>query len=152
MCALGAAAACGSDSGTGPRTTVGGIKYTARVELVEAGGTAPLLSVVATLTNTTGAPQMRTYPAGCPVRILLYRQSDNTLVYDERTRDCAPEPTATVTIDPLATADLQSGIRFPATVAGDSLPFATYKVRAAVMTEGAKQVLIDAGTYFLTGS
>ena len=144
-------AACGSDSGTGPQTEFDGVKYTAAVVLVPTGGQT-LLSVVVTLTNTGGETRSRTYPASCPVRIRLYRSADNALLYDETRRACSAEPTATVSLASLESKTLQSGVRFPGTIAGDSLPFTTYVVRAVVLTEGTKEVLINAGTYALVSS
>jgi hypothetical protein len=143
-------ASCGQDLGTEAPTEFDGIKYTAETVLVPTGGQT-LVSVVVTLQNTGTASQTRTYPASCPVRILLFRQADDVLMYDERRRECGSTPVATITIDGLSSKQLQSGVRFPSSIAGDSLPFTTYNVRAAVMTEGTKTVLINAGTYILAG-
>lgn len=143
-------ASCGTDLGTEPSTVFDGIKYTAETVLVPTGGQT-LVSVVVTLQNTGSGAQTRTYPASCPVRILLFRQTDDALMYDERRRDCSALPTATITIDGQSSKQLQSGVRFPGSIAGDSLPFTTYNVRAAVLTEGSKTVLISAGTYTLAG-
>jgi hypothetical protein len=150
--ALAALAILGcSDLGTGPPTVFGGVKYTARVVEYDVGIAAPSLvfSVVVTLTNTGTAQQTRTYPASCPVRVRLYRETDGALMYDETRRDCDPQPTATINLGGQESKELQSGIRYPSVMAGDSLPFTTYTVRAVVTTEGSKLVLVTAGTYQL---
>jgi hypothetical protein len=152
---VAAAAACSTDLGSGPPSEFDGIKYTAEVQDIVSGSSgARQFAVVVTLQNLTSSTKTRTYPATCPVRVRLYRSSDNFLAYDETLRSCSPTPTSTITIPAQGTSTLTSGVRFPATVAGDSLATGqtTYTVRAIVTTEGDKEVLIDAGTTHLRGT
>jgi len=145
---VAATTSCSGDLGSGPQTTYGNIRYTAAVQDISGtttGSTAHQFSVFVTLTNKIGASQTRTYPVNCPVLIRLYRQSDQTIVYDEtRSRDCSTT-TATVTIPGTGTAQLQSGVRFPSVILGDSLPKAVYNAKAALLTEGSQFLIIDAG-------
>jgi hypothetical protein len=151
------AAGCSTDV-SGPSTQFGGVKYTAVTNDIV---TCPLgvtsgpqchhqFSVIVTMQNTTGATLTRTYPAGCPVRVQLYRLSDNARLYDETRWACDATPVATITLPGFSTTTLSSGVRFPGNVAGDSLPLVAYTVRAVVFTEGAASVIINAGTYTLT--
>jgi hypothetical protein len=145
---------CSQDLGSGLPTEFDGVKYTAQVVQFDVGSQNPpspviVFNVTVTLTNTGTAQQTRTYPAACPVRVRLYRQADGALMYDETRRNCDPQPTATINLGGQESKTVQSGIRYPSTIAGDSLPFTTYIVRAVVPTEGAKLVLLTAGTYEL---
>jgi len=145
-----AAAACGgSASGSGPTGTgneFAGVAYSATVTEVTAS-TTRWFSVVVTLRNTTNSDVTRSYPAGCPVRIRLYRALDNALVYDETTVTCGFTEPNTFTLEPGASRTLQSGTRWPPTVVGDSLPASTYNVSAVLQTEGPQAVEISAGSY-----
>jgi hypothetical protein len=105
--------------------------------------------VIVTLQNNTGAVQTRTYPAACPVRIQLFRLSDNALLYDETRLPCDKTVTATLTLIGLGSTTLNSGVRFPGTIAGDSLPLVTYTVRVVVLTEGTSSVVLNAGSFNL---
>jgi hypothetical protein len=148
--ALGAASlsACSDDLGPGTPNSVviDGIRYTASVNEIIANNGSRQFTIIVTLSNQTSEVKTRTYPAACPVRVLLYRAADDFLVYDEEQRPCSATPTATVTISGSSTATLQSGIRFTGTVAGDSLPLTTYTARALVKTEGSREVIVNAGT------
>lgn len=146
--ALVGALACG-DGVSAPETTFDGIKYTAATNTITSANGATQFTVLVTLENTTGGTLTRTYPATCPVRIKLYRASDQALLYDESRRDCDMSITATLTIGGRETAQVSSGVRFAQNVLGDSLPSTTYNVKALVLTECTKTVLIDAGQYTL---
>jgi hypothetical protein len=161
LTALVLASGCSTDLGSGLQTEFDGVRYSATVEDIIADNDDPLNRPVArqfavnvTAENRTGVAKTRTYPAICPVRVRLYRASDDALLYDETRKDCAPAPEGTLTIEPFGTKPLTSGIRFPATIAGDSLATAStiYNVHAVVMTEGSKFVEINAGTTHLRSS
>lgn len=146
-----AAAACGGGNAkaSGPNEIGGGfdgVTYTAEVQEIIAS-TTRRFTVVATLTNTKSVAVTRVYPAGCPVRIKLHRALDNELVYDETKIPCSVTTETTVTIPPGETRTLQSGVRWPPTVLGDSLAATSYNVRAVVQTEGTRVVEVAAGTY-----
>lgn len=146
-----ALAACSDDLGSGTQSVFDGVRYTARVVTYDVGIMKPILvfAVFVTMTNTGAGQQTRTYPAACPVRLRLYRQTDGALMYDETRRSCDPQPATTITLAGQETKELQSGIRYPSTIAGDSLPFTTYLVRAVLATEGSTLVTVPAGTYQL---
>jgi hypothetical protein len=146
--ALIGAAGCGTDP-VGPKTEYGGVKYTAAVNTIQSGMSLTQFAVLVTLENMTTATVTRTYPAGCPVRIRLYRDSDGKRVYDETLRTCAFTNPATLQLTSRATFTLTSGPRLPGTVLGDSLPVATYIVHAVVQTEGTTVVEIAAGSYLI---
>lgn len=142
-CGGGNASASGpSDLGDG----FDGVEYTAEVEEI-VSETTRRFTVVAHLTNTKNESVTRTYPAGCPVRIKLHRALDNQLVYDETQLPCSVTTPTTITIAPGGTHKLQSGVRWPPTVLGDSLAATTYNVRAVVNTEGTRLVEVSAGIY-----
>jgi hypothetical protein len=145
-----AAAACGGNaSGSGPTGTnneFAGVAYTATVEEIPAL-TTRRFTVMVTLRNTTGQTVTRSYPAGCPVRIRLYRLLDGELVYDESDLECAFADPATITLAPGESKTLQSGPRWPPAVVGDSLVPSTYNVGAVLKTEGTTAVEISAGAY-----
>jgi hypothetical protein len=145
---LVAAAGCASD-GTGPVTEYDGVKYTATVATIQSGGSLTQFAVLVTLENMTTATVTRTYPAGCPVLVRLYRVGDGRRMYDETLRTCTFTDPTTIQLTSRATATLTSGPRLPGTVLGDSLPVATYIVHAVVQTEGATFVELAAGTYLI---
>ena len=149
ICAM-AAAAC-SGSSTGPSDVYGGIQYTATVSDIAGTQGTHQFAVLVTLHNTTTTTQTRTYPSGCPIRIRLYRQADNRLVYDETKITCTTTIPTTISLNPDESKTLTSGIRFPSAVIGDSLPATTYNVKAIIQTEGTKVVELTAGTYAFTG-
>lgn len=139
-------AGCGTDP-SGPKTEYDGVKYTASVNTIQSGMSLTQFAVLVKLENMTTATVTRTYPAGCPVRVRLYRESDGRLVYDETSRPCSFTEPATITLPSRTTHTLTSGPRLPGTVLGDSLPVATYTVRAVVTTEGTTHVEVLAGSY-----
>ena len=143
-----AIAGCATD-GTGPQTEFDGVKYTATVSLIQSGQSLTQFAVLVTLENMTTATVTRTYPAGCPVRVRLYRQVDGRRVYDETLRTCDFTTSATITLTSRATQTLTSGPRLPGTVLGDSLPVATYIVHAVATTEGISLVELPAGSYLI---
>ena len=145
---LTAIAGCGTNP-VGPKTEYDGVKYTAVVNTIQSNNSLTQFTVLVTLENMTTATVTRTYPAGCPVRIRLYRVTDAKLVYDETARACGFTNPATLTLTSRATIKLTSGPRLPGTVLGDSLPVATYTVHAVVSTEGTTFVEIAAGSYLI---
>lgn len=141
---------CGGDS-SGPSDQGGNLRYTARVERVQTG-TINFVTVIVSVRNTTSAVETRTYPSACPVQIRLYRLGDDALVYDETRRDCPATPTSTLEVGGLQTKELQSGLRNPTTILGDSIAAASYGVRAVVNTEGNKLIIVNAGTVNLSSN
>lgn len=145
---------CGWSLPSDPKhqTAFDGVKYTAVTnEITHPQGGLQFI-IVATLENTTNASVTRTYPAACAVSIRLYREADDALLYDETRRECNTTPTVTVTIAAHQTVELSSGVRFPSTLAGDSLPFTTYNVWAVPRSEGTRVFEIRAGTMRLRTS
>jgi hypothetical protein len=144
------AASCGGNaSASGPigvSNEFGGVAYTAEIREIVSTTTRRFM-VVVTLSNTRGIAATRTYPAGCPVRIRLYRVSDGVLVYDESKTPCAVTDPVTVTLFAGESMTLQSGVRWPPNVLGDSLAAVRYYVGAVVQTEGTQFVEIAAGVY-----
>ena len=132
--------ACGADNGITDASTVDGIKYTARITSIVSIENSQI-NVIATLQNVTSATKERTYPVGCAVRVRLYRPADGFKMYDETKRPCANETPATLSIPAGETRELASGVRFTATILGDSLPHTTYLIKVVVMTEGSGRVL-----------
>jgi hypothetical protein len=130
--------------------TVNGISATASVNEIVTysvpATTYPKIqfSVKVTLANTTGTTATVSYRTACSVRIQL-RRADDSKVYDETTRACEPG-VASLTIPAQSQQTLFSGIRFPATVLGDSLAPGRYRVVAVLQKDDAA-LLIDAGTY-----
>jgi hypothetical protein len=144
-----AVAGCATD-GTGLQTEFDGVRYTATVSTIQSGMSLTQFAVLVTLENMTTTTVSRTFPAGCPVRIRLYRQADGRLVYDETQRTCDFTTTTTIQLQSRETHTLTSGPRLPGTVLGDSLSSATYSVHGVAATEGATMVELAAGTYLLT--
>lgn len=148
--ALFAAGSCGASADgeglTGPVEEIDGVRYTARVEEILAE-TTRRFAVFVTLTNTNPESVTKTYPSGCPVRIRLYRQQDNKLQYDETKVACSVTSPASFSLAPGASQSLQSGVRWPPDVLGDTLVAVTYNVRAVVTTEGTRVVEVEAGAY-----
>jgi len=144
-------AACGNEGeivdpgSTGDTSVLGGIVLSA----VMVDVTPWYLGAQVTLTNTTDLKLERSYPAGCPVLLRLYREPDQTLVYDEGRRPCNVTTPIAFEIDAQATAVLSSGTRFNPTVAGDSIPAGTYRAAALLRITGFNPIEIDAGTYRL---
>jgi hypothetical protein len=112
----------------------------------------PVFLVVLHARNRGESAITLTYPATCPVRVRLYRLADTTLAYDETRRQCDQATIATVRIDPGKQWDIGSGFRDHGAVAGDSLPGATYIVRAVVSLDQVQSREISAGTVLLVPS
>lgn len=143
-----AVAGCGTD-GTGPQTDFDGVRYSATVSTIQSGQSLTQFTVLVTLENLTTATVTRTYPAGCPVRVRLYRQADGARVYDEVLLTCSVTTPATITLTSRESKTLTSGPRTPASVLGDSLTAGTYIVHGVAQTEGATFVELNGGTYFI---
>lgn len=137
-----AAGACGAGVSE-PQTVVGGLVYTARVSDILGANSQDEFTLIVSVRNATGSPQMITYPTLCPVRIQLYRDSDSALLYDETRVPCDMTMTTTNTID--LEAIVLTRTRFTNDIAGDSIPNALYRVKAAVFTNGSAPVIVDAG-------
>lgn len=125
-----------------------GISYSAEVSEVQFDGSTKMLVTLSILNNSI-APIALTYPAGCPVRIRLYRPADNVRVYDETRVTCQLTTPATITVSPQASRSLGSGFRSMAAIVGDSLQFAAYRVVAVPRTEGDNIIEVPAGTVVL---
>ena len=136
-------------SGNG-QNTLDGIALTAQVvEVVHSATSVKQVSLHVTLTNTTNAAVVRSYPAGCPVLIRLYRVQDLALVYDEGQQPCGFTTPTDVRLEPGASATLTSGLRFPWTITGDSLSAGAYYAAALLRITGVNLIEVDAGIYSL---
>jgi hypothetical protein len=107
------------------------------------------VTIQVTLTNTTASAVERSYPAGCPVLIRLYREPDQVLVYDEGRRPCAVTTPIAFRLDAQESFVLTSGARYNPSVAGDSLPAGRYRAAALLRITGLNPIEIDAGSYRL---
>jgi hypothetical protein len=148
-CAL-ALGACSSEEDaalTEPAATPGIVYSASASETLIDGGYRLLVTL--SIENTTVAPVTLTYPATCPIRIRLYRPSDNALVYDETRVPCASDESATLTLSPQTTRSLGSGFRRMGAIMGDSIVVASYRVVAVPRTEGARVLEISAGSVVL---
>jgi hypothetical protein len=83
------------------------------------------------------------------VRLRLYRESDQVLVYDEGRMPCTVTTPVGLRIDAQATVVLTSGNRYNPSIAGDSLPPGMYRGAALLRITGLNPIEIDAGTYRL---
>lgn len=144
-----AVAGCGTD-GTGPQSDFDGVRYSAMVSTIQSGQSLTQFTVLVTLENLTTATVTRTYPAGCPVRVRLYRAADGVRVYDEMMLTCSVTTPATITLTSRESKTLTSGPRTPASVLGDSLQGGNYTVHGVAQTEGATFVELGAGSYLIT--
>jgi hypothetical protein len=137
--------------GGGGGQVFGDIAYVASVAEIEHTLTeVKQLSVQVDLTNQTGEQLARAYPAGCPVRVRLYRPLDGALVYDESRTPCTAENPVDFTIGPHGTVQPASGPRNPWFVHGDTIAApATYNAAALVRIVGQNPIEIDSGTYRL---
>lgn len=151
------AAACGWSEVTPPEqapdetenTAAANVQYSATVKNIEIlRGTPPFIAILR-IQNAGRQMVTLTYPASCPVRIRLYREADSVRVYDETVRPCGSETTATLRLAPGQQWDIGSGVRYPATVAGDSLEPGSYIVRVVPQTAHDGTVEIVAGTFVL---
>ncbi len=107
------------------------------------------LTLRVTLRNTTTNAITISYPAGCPVRIRLYRLLDGARVYDEARLACGAPELVPFRIDARASRALHSGWRTVCFVRGDSLPVGEYRAAAIVQLVGDAPVEVEAGPYFL---
>ncbi len=136
------------DGATEP--TVNGLSATASVTEIVTNSSPPTtfpkiqFNVKVTLANGTASPISVTYRPGCSVRIQL-RAADDSRLYDETTRDCAPG-LATLSVPRQSEQILFSGIRFPNSVLGDSLTAGRYRVVAVVQRDDAP-LFVEAGHY-----
>jgi hypothetical protein len=144
--------ACGSEGGVvdplgNGEFMLDGLEVTAAVTSVPGAG--PPLAVLVTLRNTTSATIVRTYPAGCPVRIRLFRLDDDTALYDETAHECLGTTPVEISVAPGASKVLTSGTRSPWAIHGDSLAGATYRFAAVLRIVGENPIELDAGLYKL---
>jgi hypothetical protein len=134
-------------------TVLSGVSVAASV--IEVDGTAGTgsrvkrMSVDVTLTNTTSSSIEYSYPAGCPTRFRLYRESDDALVYDQTALPCSVSTTASLTLAPFQARTLSSGGRFPWEISGDSLAPGNYRVTGVLRITGEEPIELEAGTYRL---
>jgi hypothetical protein len=141
-----AAASCSSDEVTTsaePKATTG-IEYTAGTSELRFEGNVNLM-VTLTIANRSAEPITLTYPAGCPVRIRLYRVADDSLRYDETRLTCTVTNPAQLTLQPQSSRSFGSGFRSMPRMAGDSLQFTLYRVAAVPTTEQESILEIPAG-------
>ena len=130
--------------------TGNGIHVTASVSEIVTNSNPPTpypkiqFSVKVTLANTSGTAATLSYRPACAVRIQL-RRADDSKVYDETTRQCEPG-LASITIAAQSQETLNSGIRFPTSVLGDSLAPGRYRV-VAVFEKDDAPLYIEAGMY-----
>lgn len=118
------------------------------LDVTEATGSRiKMVSAEVALQNTTAEPIEHSYPGGCPVRMRLYRQSDNALIYDQTLFPCNVSAVQSFTLPAQGAKSFTSGARFPWEVAGDSIPPATYRATAVFRVTGLDPVEIEAGTY-----
>jgi hypothetical protein len=148
-----AGASCASEESegdvTGPGST-SGATYTAIVSEVRfSQSLPPSMLVTLNVTNPTAAPLTLTYPAGCAVRIRLYRALDDSLAYDETKLPCSLETPASVTLSPHTSLSMGSGFRGMLAIAGDSLALTLYRVTAVPGIEGDRQLEVAAGNITL---
>jgi len=101
--------------------------------------------VIVTLKTTGSRRNTRTYPWVVPFAFVvpIRRQC---AVYDETKINCDQAFDRNIIVGAQESKDAAIGVRFPSRCFGDSLPAATYTVRAVVLTEGTAQVLLDAGS------
>ena len=143
----------GSDSTTEPPgETTNGVVYSARAFAMTASTYTPGFNVVLTLENPTANSVTLTYPAGCPVRVRLYRLLDDRLMYDETRLTCQITSPADLILQAGATRTIGSGSRENCAVAGDSLLMNTsYRFVAVPQMAGATSLEVPAGELNLAG-
>lgn len=158
VCAIAGALAIvscgGSDDPAGPAgETTNGIVYSARANAITASTYLPGFNIILTLSNPTGNAVTVTYPAGCPVRVRLYRLLDDRLMYDETKVTCQVTSPATMTLQAGQTRTVGSGSRENCAVAGDSIVMnAVYRFTAVPQMEGATTLELPAGELNLPGT
>jgi hypothetical protein len=146
--------ACSDDDATGPteNTTITGLALTASVVEVTAGGgsgSAKLLSVQVSIRNTTDTTIARGFPAGCAVRIRLYRAGTDELVYDQTQWACEADTSVPFQLPGGQTKTLASPTFFPWNVSGDSLAAGSYRATGVLRLTGESPIELPAGTYRL---
>ena len=151
--ALGAVA-CGrggdivDPNGNGGTPVLNGLALTAQVIEVEHEMTSVIqVTMRVTLTNTTDAPIVRSYPAGCPVLMRFYHSLDLSLAYDEGRRPCSVTTPVSFSVQPQESITLTSGLRFPWEILGDSLGSGAYYAAALLRVTGINPIEVDAGVY-----
>lgn len=105
----------------------------------------PNLLLVMGLRNVSAATVDRSYPAGCPVRIRIYRTLDSALLYDETRLACALTDPASMRLVAGESRTIGSGFRQMTQIMGDSIPCGTYRVVGVPQTEGSKVIEVEAG-------
>jgi hypothetical protein len=144
---------CSSDETTAPdEQPIPGINISAAVMTIAGGGAyAPgmLLSLGATITNTTNAAVTLSTPAGCAVRVRLYQLSGAKRVYDQTTFPCDAAVTVPLNLAAGESKTIPSQTTFPHNLESDSIPPATYRATAVVRITGQAPIELEAGSYRL---
>lgn len=147
------AVACGSMGGsTGPAEAeeIPAVTYTMEgTEFLPSSQLPPNLMIVMSVENEGSVPVEKSYPAGCPVRIRIYRDLDDTLIYDETKLGCSNSDPATFRVLPGETRTIGSGFRQMTQIMGDSIPCGRYRLVGVPQMEGDEVIEIPAGEAFL---
>jgi hypothetical protein len=109
----------------------------------------PNLLLIMTVQNGATVPIERTYPAGCPVRLRIYRQLDSALLYDETKVACTVDTPVTFLVQPGESRAIGSGFRQMTQIMGDSIPCGHYRLVGVPQTERTTVIEIEAGEAFL---
>jgi hypothetical protein len=140
-------AACGDDAATNPLN--GGIVPGVTISATASGGDGELLIATVSFHNRTPAAVDVEYPAGCAVRLRLFRSGRRDSAFDERSLACDASVTLPLAIPAQETRTLVSGFRSPDAILGDSLPSGRYDVVAVLRLAGHEPVEISAGSLTL---
>jgi hypothetical protein len=146
--------ACDNDDPVDPgaQTSINGIELGASVTNIAGGGELDpgmILALSVTLRNTTSAPIVVNYPAGCPVRVRLYLPGNDDLLYDQTVFPCDVTTTIPLTVGAGQTRTLSSGTAFPWAVQADSVPAGFYRATAVLRIAGQNPIELEAGQYRL---
>lgn len=148
-----AAVACGSvgeSTGVDPEVSAPALTYQMEgSEFQPSGALPPNLLVIMSAQNGASVPIETSYPAGCPIRLRIYRQLDSALLYDETQLACAVPSPVSFRVQPGETRSIGSGFRQMTQIMGDSIPCGRYRLVGVPQTEGTKVIEIEAGEAFL---
>jgi hypothetical protein len=148
-----AALSCGSlggSTGVEPTEEEPAVSYEmAGSEFLPSSNLPPNILVVMSVQNDGAVPVDKQYPAGCPVRLRVYRNLDDQLLYDETRLPCTVEGSATFRILPGETRSIGSGFRSMTQIMGDSIPCGRYRLVGIPQMEGGTIIEIDAGEAYL---
>lgn len=140
---LGLMVACGNKEPAGPRLPDGGSQTVIQNNIEYRGETLSLESFpvqIATnvrLTNPGSAPASLTFPDGCVVMLLVFRDAARSeLAFDSRKVYGCTAALVPVTLAPGASKTFSGPTISAATILGDSLPNGTYYFSALIRPEG----------------